>query len=222
MIATLLSLALLGMFGGEMTAQEYLTFSPPASPAVVIETANGSINLKTGSGGIDVTATKKADSQAKLAALKVASSQNGSTITVRAVFPQACSDCGSVSFEVSVPAGAKVQLATTNGSITARGLAADSHLSTTNGSVTATYGSTSSVRAIAIETTNGSISLRLPSNAKIGRVHASTMVGHLSSDWNLNVDRTNYVGSNVDQTLQPGGTTIDLSTGNGSISLQKN
>ena len=221
MIATLLSLALLA-FGGDMTAQQYLSFSVTGTPTVRIHTTNGSINLKAGGAGVSVTATKKADSQEKLNALKVTSSQSGGTITVTAVFPSSCDDCGSIAFDVNVPAGAKVELSTTNGSITAGGLSGNSSMSTTNGSVEATYASTASVRSVAIETTNGSVTLGLPSNAKIGRVHASTMVGHLSSEWNLSINRTNYVGSNVDQTIQPGGTAINLSTGNGSISLQKN
>jgi DUF4097 and DUF4098 domain-containing protein YvlB len=222
MIASLVSLALFGMFGGDMTAQQYLSFSVTGAPTVRIQTTNGSINLKTGGGSVSVTATKKADSQEKLSALKVTSSQSGGTITVTAVFPSSCNDCGSIAFDVSVPAGAKVELAATNGSITAGGLSADSRMTTTNGSVRATYASAASVRAVAIETTNGSVTLALPANAKIGRVHGSTVHGGMSSDWPLNVNRVNYAGANVDQTLQAGGTTINLSTENGSISLKKN
>jgi DUF4097 and DUF4098 domain-containing protein YvlB len=220
MIATLLSLALLA-FGDDMTAQQYLSFSVTGTPTVRIQTTNGSINLKSGGGSVSVTATKQADSQEKLNALKVTSSQNGSTITVTAVFPSSCNDCGSVAFDVSVPNGAKVELATTNGSISAGGLSADAHISTTNGSVHAAFASTSGVRAVSLTTINGSVTLGLPSNAKIGRVQGSTTHGRISSDWPLNVDSANFVGSSVDQTLQPGGTNIDVSTQNGSISLHK-
>ncbi len=221
MIATLLTLALLAYGGDDMTAQQYLSFSVTGTPTVRIQSTNGSINLKTGGGSVSVTATKKADSQEKLNALRVTSSQNGGTISVTAVFPSSCDDCGSIAFDVTVPAGAKVELATTNGSITASGLSADARMSTTNGSVHAGYTSAGGVRAISMESINGSITLGLPSNAKIGRVHGSTTHGRISSDWPLNVDASNYVGSNVDQTIQPGGTNIDVSTQNGSISLRK-
>ena len=222
MIATLLSLALLAFGGDDMTAQQHLNFSVTGAPTVRIQNTNGSINLKTGGGSVSVTATKKADSQEKLNALKVTSSQSGGTITVTAVVPSSCDDCGSIAFDVNVPAGAKVELSTANGGITASGLSADSRISTTNGSVHASYESASGVRAIAIETTNGSLTLSLPSNAKIGRVHGSTVHGSMSSDWPLDVSRVDYAGANVDQTLQSGGTTINLSTENGSISLRKN
>jgi hypothetical protein len=221
MIATLVSLVLLA-FGGDMTAQQYLSFSVTGTPIVRIQATNGSINLKSGGGSVSVTATKQADSQEKLNALKVTSSQTGSTITVTAVSPSSCNDCGSIAFDVSVPNGAKVELTTANGSIMATGLSADSHLSTINGSVHATYASASSVRAVTLTTINGSVTLGLPPNAKIGRVRGSTTHGSISSDWPLNVDAANYVGSSVDQTLQSGGTNIEVSTQNGSISLHKN
>jgi DUF4097 and DUF4098 domain-containing protein YvlB len=222
MIATLLSLALLAYGGDDMTAQQNLSFSVSGAPTVRIQSTNGSINLKTGGGGVSVTATKKADSQEKLNALKVTSSQSGGTITVTAVFPSSCNDCGSISFDVTVPAGTKVDLSTTNGSIGASGLSANAHLSTTNGSLRAAYSSAAGVRAISLESTNGSITLGLPSNAKLGRIKGSTTAGRISSDWPLNVDRSNYVGSSIDQTLQSGGINITASTQNGSISINKN
>ena len=222
MIATLLSLALLAYGHDDMTAQQYLSFSVTGSPTVRIGSTNGSINLKTGGSGVSVTATKKADSQAKLEALKVTSTQSGGTITVTAVFPSSCNDCGSIAFDVTVPAGTKVELSTTNGSITASGLSADSQMSTTNGSVRAGYTSAAGVRAISLQTTNGSVTLGLPTNAKIGRVKGSTVHGSISSAWPLNVTRVDYAGANVDQTLQAGGATLNLSTENGSISISKN
>ncbi|HTA38767.1 MAG TPA: DUF4097 family beta strand repeat-containing protein [Candidatus Acidoferrales bacterium] len=222
MIATLLSLLLLGMFGGDMTAQQYLSFSVSGAPTVRIQATNGSITLKTGGGSVSVTATKKADSQEKLGALKVTSSQSGNTITITAVDPQPCNDCGSIAFDATVPAGAKVELQTANGSIAANGLGGDSRMTTVNGSVHAAYASTSNVHAVALETTNGSITLNLPSNAKLGRVRGSTTTGRISSDWSLNIDRSNYVGSSLDQTVQSGGITINATTVNGSISIDKN
>ena len=70
-----------------MTAQQYMSFSVTGTPTVRIQATNGSINLKSGGGGVSVTATKKADSQEKLSALKVTSSQSGGTITVTGVLP---------------------------------------------------------------------------------------------------------------------------------------
>jgi Putative adhesin len=220
MPASLLAL-LLGIFGGNVTVQQHLTFSAGAAPTVRIESTNGAINLKTGGTRVDVVATKSADTQEKVDALKVSSSQNGGTVTVRAIFPQPCNSCGSIAFDVTVPAGTKVELATTNGSIGARGLSADTKLTTTNGSIGADFASAGSVRSVVIESTNGSVTLALPSSAKLGRVHADAMVGHISSDWNLNVNRTNVVGANVDQTLLPGGLFLNISTTTGSISIRK-
>jgi hypothetical protein len=61
----------------------------------------------------------------------------------------------------------------------------------------------------------------LPSNAKLGRVQAATNVGHISSDWPLTINKSNFVGANADQTLSAGGTGVNLTTTNGSISITK-
>jgi DUF4097 and DUF4098 domain-containing protein YvlB len=220
MIATLLSLVLLAY--GDVIVQQHVTVTPPASPTVRIETTNGSIGLRTGGSVVDVTATKKADSQLKVDALKVTQSVSGSLVTIKAVLPQACSDCGSVSFDVTIPAGAKVQLIATNGSITADGLSAAAVLQSTNGSLKAAFSKTPASGSIAMQSTNGSVSLVLPSVSNVGRVSAKTMVGKISSNVNLSINGSNFVGSSVDQTLNPGGIALDLSTTNGSISIRKN
>jgi DUF4097 and DUF4098 domain-containing protein YvlB len=225
MIAALLSMILLAYDSGDhgdVTAQQTLTFTTSGAPTVRIQTTNGAIHLKTGGAGISVTATKRAESQAKLSNLKVTSSQSGNRITITAEIPSDCDECGSIEFDASVPAGAKVELQTINGSVTATGLSADSQLGTTNGSVRATYASATNVRSIALATTNGSVTLGLPANAKVGRIRASTVHGGVSSDWTIDVSRGNYGGATVDQTLQPGGISLDLKTQNGSITVQKN
>jgi DUF4097 and DUF4098 domain-containing protein YvlB len=213
-------LALLSVFGGGVTAEQHFTFAPPHAPLVRVETSNGSIRVRAGGGRVEVTARKEAGSQAKVDALKVTATQSGNTVTIRAVFPSPCNDCGSVSFDVTVPSHAAVDLSTSNGSVDAGGLSGDARLSSSNGSLTAAYSNASAARTIDMETTNGSISLVLPAGTKLGVVTADTMVGHVSNDWNLTTGG-GFVGGSIKQTVHPGGVGIHLSTTNGSISIAK-
>ncbi len=87
--------------------------------------------------------------------------------------------------------------------------------------MSASFASFTGVKRVSLETSNGQISLELPAAAKIGRLHAETSVGKISSDWPLRIDRSNFVGGSVDQTLNPGGASISLTTTNGSITLKK-
>jgi DUF4097 and DUF4098 domain-containing protein YvlB len=206
---------------GNVTAQQHLTFSVQPAPTVRIDTTNGSINLKTGGNRVDAVATKSADSQAKIDNLKVTSTQSGNVVTIHGVIPDPCSDCGSISFDVTVPPNAKIELITTNGSVTANGLSGNASLNSSNGAISASFASASGVKTIAAETTNGSVTLALPGNAKLGRVQLSTNVGHISTSWPLTINRSNYVGANADQTLSPNGTNINLTTTNGSIAMRK-
>jgi DUF4097 and DUF4098 domain-containing protein YvlB len=221
MIAATLLAVLLAANGGDVTAQQNLNFSVQPAPTIRIDTTNGSINLKTAGTRVAVIATKSADSQSKIDNLKVTSTQTGNIVTIHAIIPNPCNDCGSISFEATVPPNAKIELITTNGSITATGISGNASLNSSNGSITGTYANASGVKTIAAETTNGSVTLTLPSGAKLGRVQLSTNVGHISSSWPITINKSNFVGATADQTLTAGGTNINLTTTNGSISITR-
>lgn len=215
MIAVLLALSM----SAGVTAQQHLTFTPAAAQLVRVQTANGSIRVTTGGSKIVVTVTKKADSQSGLVALGVSTSTSGGTVALRATFPDECTNC-SVSFDVTVPKGLKLDLSSTNGSVSADGISGDATLASTNGSVSATYASASPVRDVEMSSLNGSVSLALPGNARLGHVSADTKVGSFSNDWGLSANR-GMVGASLDATVNANGISIKLSTMNGSISLTK-
>jgi DUF4097 and DUF4098 domain-containing protein YvlB len=216
-----LFLTLLALFGG-VQAQQHLSFTTPGTAHVRVESTNGSIAVTTGGSSIQVTVIKKAQTQSALASLSVSSKHDGNSVSLVALYPQNCSNCGGeISFELTVPAGTVLDLETTNGSIKADGIGADAKLETTNGSVNATYASASGVRSIVLRSTNGSLNLALPTGARLGQVKMDTSVGRISSDWPLTIDRSNFVGAGVDQQLSSGGINVNLNTTNGSINLQK-
>jgi DUF4097 and DUF4098 domain-containing protein YvlB len=216
-----LFLTLLALFGG-VQSQQHLSFTTPSTPHVRVESTNGSIAVTTGGSSIQVTVIKKAQTQGALASLSVSAKHDGNNVSLVAVYPQNCSNCGGeISFALTVPAGTVLDLETTNGSVKADGIGSDAKLDTTNGSVEATYASSNGVHDVALSSTNGSIALSLPSSARLGRVKMDTSVGRISSDWPLTIDRSNFVGAGVDQTVSSGGINLNLNTTNGSIGLRK-
>lgn len=220
-----LVLAAWSLFGSGPHAEQHLTFTTTAAARVVVTTANGSISVTTGPPGptISVTVTKRADTLERVRALDVAADQRGNEIKLRGVYPKGCgTSCGGeISFALVVPPGTALNLTTSNGGVSALGISADAHLASSNGSVSATYSAFGGVRRVWLGTSNGQLSLALPAPAKIGRLHLETSVGRITSDWALSVDRSNFVGASVNQTLNPGAAEITLSTTNGSIVLKK-
>jgi len=108
---------------------------------------------------------------------------------------------------------------TTNSRIEARLHKPEPHspirLSTTNGGIHLTMDAFdhNDVRA---NTSNGGITLKLPAQAG-ARVHAQTSHSSIQSDFDLNSDGKNR----LEGTIGGGGTTIDLTTTNGTIKLLK-
>jgi hypothetical protein len=220
-----LILAAWSLFGSGPHAEQQFTFATSAAPRVRVEAANGSIKVTTGRGGagVAVTVTKRADTLEQVRALDVAVAHHGNEISLRAVYPKGCGGTcgGEISFSAVVPPGTAVDLSTSNGHITSSGLSADARLSSSNGSVSASYAAFTGVKYVWLETSNGQISLELPASSKIGRLRMETSVGRIGSDWPVNLDRSNFVGASVDQTLTRGAPSVTLITTNGSITLRK-
>jgi hypothetical protein len=141
-----------------------------------------------------------------------------------------------VEFTVRVPAGVHFTGRTVNGEIEAASLAGDvqAHtvngkirLSTTgwaeaktvNGSIVARLGQPSGSRPLDFHTVNGGIDLELPA-AFNATVHASTVNGHISTDFPLMV-HGKFTGREISGSIGQGGPELSLKTVNGSIELRR-
>jgi len=219
-------LAAWSLFGSGPHAEQHFSFAVSAAAHVQVETANGKITVTTGRPGsaVEITAIKRADTLNQVKALGVDARRNGSTVTLRAVYPSGCGtgSCGGeISFTIVAPPGTTLDLRSSNGNVSADGIGADATLTTSNGVVSASYATFAGVKHVALSTSNGNVSLELPSSAKIGRLKMDTSVGRVSSDWPVRVDRSSFVGGRVNQTLSPGGASVSLTTTNGSITLKR-
>jgi DUF4097 and DUF4098 domain-containing protein YvlB len=220
-----LVLAAWSLFGSGPHAEQHYSFAVAAAGRVRVETSNGSIDVTTGRPGsaVTVTVTKRADTLEEVRSLDVAADRRGNDVTLRGIYPKGCGgSCGGeISFAVVAPPGTALDLTTSNGHVNAGGISADARLRSSNGSVRATFATLARTQNVSLTTSNGQISLALPASAKVGRLRMETSVGRVSSDWPVRIDRSNFVGGSVDQTLNAGGASITLTTSNGSVTLKK-
>ena len=141
-----------------------------------------------------------------------------------------------VEFTVRVPAGVRFIGRSVNGEVEADSLTSDvvahtvngkiriatsgwAEAKTVNGSITARMGQAGAERPIELETVNGGIDLELPS-AMNATLHASTVNGHISTDFPLMV-HGKFTGREITGAIGQGGPELHLRTVNGSIDLRR-
>jgi hypothetical protein len=144
---------------------------------------------------------------------------------------------GSVEYHVKVPAQARVEVETTNGSVRVTGTGGTLKATTTNGGVEIT-GAAGEVEAETTNgsirtdfrrapaggwhrftTTNGAVSLTLPGDVS-GRFEASTVNGGISTDFPLQVSGR-VGGRRLRGQLGGGSARFDVRTVNGSVKIRK-
>lgn len=225
-----------------------------AGKTIEIVGINGSIDAAGTSGGdVVVTAVKRGRrSDPETVHIDVVEHADG--VTICAVYPSErrseeneCRAGGKgrnntrnndvqVTWTVKVPRGVRLAARTVNGSVVARGLAAEAEVhsvngdltvettawasaSTVNGWITARMGRTSWQGESELTTVNGAITVELPSDASMD-VDASTVNGSMSTDFPLTV-RGRWGPRRMSGTIGSGGRSLSLSTVNGSMELKK-
>lgn len=143
----------------------------------------------------------------------------------------------SVEYNLTVPSGARldtielvngalniedvtgdVEASSVNGHITAHGLTGEVKLSTINGKLEASFKRLDSSGLIRLTSVNGPIVMLLPKNADAD-IAASTLLGQMSNDLGLPVERSEHSGQNLTGTLGRGGPSIRLNNVKGNISI---
>lgn len=225
------------------TTTQHYTVS--AGPTIVLNNDTGSIHVRAGASGSDVTiqATKRTNWWSNANDVNVTYAQNAesNTVSVNVERPGNVSSFGSssVDFDLTVPGVATLQLKTNTGSIDVSGvsgqmvltsntgsvqasegtLSGNSQLLTNTGSVTFT-GSLSQTGTYQFQTNTGSVNVTLPGTS-VFHVDASTDTGSINTNFPaVVVVHRQFVGadihSNVGSSPQA---TIILRTNTGSINL---
>ncbi|MGZ4820966.1 MAG: DUF4097 family beta strand repeat-containing protein [Terriglobales bacterium] len=216
---------------------------------VQIKDINGSIDAEGSNGDtIDISAEKGGPDRDQV---RVELVQTGDGITVCAVYPgSSCSgDSNShshgdiharVDFRVTLPRNLRFRGYNVNGNVNAQNMGRPAKASTVNGSVDVS--SSSYVEAVSvngaikvsmgssdwegrlkISSVNGSVTLYMPEDLN-AEVHFSSVNGNLSTDFPLTVQGNVGFGhgpKNMRGTIGNGGRELDVSTVNGSLSINK-
>ena len=146
---------------------------------------------------------------------------------------------GSVDFTIQVPSDAILEdielvngnltvsgvtgylsLGTVNGTITASGMADNAWIETVNGEVNLSFEKMSNGQSVDVESVNGAIVIQLPANAD-AHVDAETVNGKMSNDFELTVEKGEWVGSTMEGRCGSGSARISLETVNGNIDVKK-
>ena len=242
------SLLLASTAVADVQETEEFTFDINTGGRISLENINGDIEI-TGAEGdtVKIIANKRAGKQEYMDKLKIVVEADSDYIRIETRHPSSMSSWfhwgndngGSVSYEMTVPAGVnldkistvngdieihsmsgKVKAETVNGDLVATGLVSDVDLETVNGGVNAEFDSLGGSQRVSAEAVNGRIVFKLPADAS-ARVHAETVNGSIDvDDFNLVVDK-GFVGRECDGEIGDGDARISLDTVNGSIRIVK-
>lgn len=245
-LAALLSLSMTA--AADVEVSEEMTFDVNPGARVSLENINGDITITGGSGDqVKVTAHKKAGKQEYLDELKVVTDADADYVRIETRHPKSESSWfnwgsdggGSVSYELSVPAGVSldaietvngdvriravsgtVKAGTVNGGLEVENLSADVSLETVNGTITADFDTLGADQRVDAEAVNGRIELLLPADAS-ARVNAETVNGSIDADdFGLEPEK-GFVGRDLSGEIGGGDARISLDTVNGSIKIRK-
>jgi len=213
-------------------------FEVAANPTLILNNETGSIHVRAGPSGNDVSiqATKYSGLWGSPNDIRVSYTQNteANTITVNVDRQSHVFDWGKVNFDVTIPSTATLQLKTTTGSIDVSGVSGEMLLSCNSGSIEASDGTVSGNTQLIthsgsvtftgaidrsgsyrFETTSGSVNVTLPSES-VFHVEASTMTGSIRTNFpSVTVQHHHAVGD-VGSAPQA---TISLRAVTGSIKL---
>ncbi len=229
------------------------TYPLAAGGQVSIHNVNGSIEVTSWDRDeVRVLAVKKvrASSSSRadeiLAGTEIEVESSASRVSVRTELPHSSGGMlswlfgngsnASVSYQVTVPRQADVDLGTTNGKLTARGVAGrveasstnggidlsdirgSVDASTTNGGVSVDLAEVSGGRDMSFSSTNGGIQVTVPRSARLS-IHASTTNGGIHLD-DLSADIRSKSRRRLVADVNGGGPEIRVTTTNGGIRVR--
>jgi len=238
---TLFLLALLSfpsaLLAERVVKTEKFTYPLTSGGKFAVDDTNGTIAITCWDRKeVEITATKHAESQADLDAIRIDVKQGNDKTEVHTVYSSPVPHNAGVSSQIVVPkdlgnlaaytangnisvenVSGQVSMKSENGAITATSLKGSFSLSTTNGSINADC--TDLAGEAHLHTTNGSITLALPRTAD-ALIDAATTVGQISSNLPANKINKGVVGQTLEAKLGAGSHRLEAKTTNGSIRLE--
>jgi hypothetical protein len=126
---------------------------------------------------------------------------------------------GSVEFTITVPRHSRLdQVKLINGELDIEGVAGEVNASTVNGKLEVAFDRLSEAKSISLNAVNGNITLSIPYDAR-AELNARNVTGGISNDFGIPVNPGSRAGSRLHGVVKGGGTYINLTNVNGTISI---
>jgi DUF4097 and DUF4098 domain-containing protein YvlB len=209
---------LCGCSGTQVREHVHKSVSTGAAPSVRIDNAVGAIRVtgwqkKT----IDIEAVKDGMSMDAVHNIDIDVQTNGNDVTIATKYH--AFGTGGVSYTISVPAGASLDITNSTGEIRVSNIDGDVRAKAQTGSVDANVGRVSGNRSIDLTARTGSIKLAIDAHSD-ARVEARASLGDVSSDFpSVESSRQNVVGASASGRIGAGSASIRLTTTTGSIAV---
>ena len=225
------------VLGSTVTDKIERSFALGDGGSVTVSTKNGSIRFSGTDGDqVRLVATKRARTRDNLDLIEIQIKDSPERIDVETMVPFRVSNA-SVSYELEVPFGTRIEATTKNGSIRITGTSGLARAKTVNGSVKVTdfaggvaaetvngsvnvaWAKVQDQAKTTLKTVNGSIETRFPSDVS-GSFNARTVNGSIKTDLPLEVSKGRPGRqSSVDDRIGDGKSEFQFSTVNGSIRI---
>lgn len=231
----------------ELTEEFHQTYPLSATGRVALSNINGSVRISAWDRNeVKVDAVKRASTQERLREAEINVSASSGAIEIETEYPdyrwrdgERHENPASVEYTLTVPRGARIEevslvnggldidgvsgpvhASSVNGKVTARGLTGPVNLSVVNGRLEATLDSVGGSGSVNLSAVNGPLVATIPSDSN-ATVHADTVHGSITNDFNLPVRVGEYVGRELAGRLGQGGTRVSLNNVNGSIQIKR-
>jgi DUF4097 and DUF4098 domain-containing protein YvlB len=233
----------------ELTEEFHQTYPLSAKGRVALSNINGSVKISAWDRNeVKVDAVKRARTPERLREAHINVDANSGSIEIETEYPEyrwtdrdteRHENPASVEYTLTVPRGARIEevnlvnggldieglggpvhASSVNGRVTARNLSGPVNLSVVNGRLEATLDGLNGAGSINLSAVNGPLVATIPSDSN-ATLHADTVHGSISNDFNLPVRVGEYVGRELAGRLGQGGTRVSLSNVNGSIQIKR-
>jgi DUF4097 and DUF4098 domain-containing protein YvlB len=233
----------------EVTEEFHQTYQLSAAGRVSLSNINGSVRISAWDRNeVKLDAVKRAGTQERLREAQIKVDSDPSSIAIETEYPdyrwsdrdgERHENPASVEYTLTVPRSARIEevslingdldinglagpvhASSINGKLAARGLTGTANLSVINGRLEATLDRLNESGTVSLSAVNGPLVVTLPSDSN-ATLHANTVHGPISNDFNLPVRVGEYVGRDLEGRLGAGSARVRLSNVNGSIQIKR-
>ncbi len=235
----------------ELTEEFHQTYPLAANGRVSLQNINGAVKVVAWDRNeVKVDAVKRAYMAERLREVQIKVDASASRLRIETEYPDSQlnwndrdgrrhENPATVEYTLTVPRGAaideinlvnggltleglagSVQASSVNGRVSASGLSGPVQLSVVNGRLEATLDSLSDAGRVSLSAVNGPLVVTLPSDSN-AVLHADTVHGRITNDFNLPVREGEYVGRELAGRLGRGGAVVKLNNVNGAIQIRR-